>query len=822
MTLKACIISARDQGHISREESAVLEKKYDELVAARLPEAEIKARMVATTAAEAQERKRRALLTETVRQRLVQETADYTTWKGQTDRAEAVSMVLEHNGQAKFKDVEHARLAIMGTAQHELEQHLYEYRKGALTGDKRRTMGETAASLDNVVREAFGEGTGDAKAKGFAQAWGKVAEDLRVRFNAAGGQIGKLDKWGLPQVHDAEALTKAGREAWVQFITPRLNAEAMRHPLTGLKMTAAELRQSLEHVHETIVTDGFNTADPTGAQGRGALFKQHSDHRFLHFKDANAWLEYQKQFGASDVYATMINHLHTMSRDIALAETLGPNPDLMFTYLKNLALKEAASAGTLDAAQGKLRTADAMLEMIKGSTSVPVNGMWASAIAGARNIISASSLGSAPITAIGDTGTQAMARAYAGLPVMGSVSDVVKNFGPQHMREAAAAGLIADNLLQTIHQDARQAAGMSGPELTRYIADRSHAVSGLTALTRASKNAFGMALFHELGSRAGMTFAELPGALRRTLERHGFDAGAWDQIRKAELHTPEAGGPGFLRAKEISEAAGRDLAERYLMMAYRETKFAVTESTIRSSVTMIGENQPGTIAGELVRSVGQFKSFGVALVMLQAGRVAREVMSGAEGRVRGAAYAAGLMVATTALGALALQLKEITQGRDPRKMTLDDKLGRSFWGAALLQGGGMGIYGDFLFASVNRQGNGLAATTMGPIFDRLDNIRNLTVGNLMQLHDEKDSNFGRELTRFIKSNTPGSTLWYARLAFDRVIWDRLQSVLDPKAHQAFRRQVQSRKRDFGNDFWSAPGSGGVQRGPDLGRAFGAR
>lgn len=71
------------------------------------------------------------------------------------------------------------------------------------------------AHMDNVVREAFGEDTGDQAAKALAQAWDGTAETARHMFNAAGGAIGKLDGWGLPQMHDPVTVRRAGGQGCV-------------------------------------------------------------------------------------------------------------------------------------------------------------------------------------------------------------------------------------------------------------------------------------------------------------------------------------------------------------------------------------------------------------------------------------------------------------------------------------------------------------------------------------------------------------------------------------------------------------------------------
>jgi hypothetical protein len=150
------------------------------------------------------------------------------------------------------------------------------------------------------------------------------------------------------------------------------------------------------------------------------------------------------------------------------------------------------------------------------------------------------------------------------------------------------------------------------------------------------------------------------------------------------------------------QASGVDtLAERYLEMILPETEYAVPSGGLKAQAIAYGGLRRGVARDEFWRSAGQFKMFGLSVAMLQGQRIANEII--ANGGLRGAGYAAGLLITTTLYGALAIQLKEIGKGRDARPV--DDA---KFWGHAVLQSGGLGIYGDFLFAETNRMGGGLA------------------------------------------------------------------------------------------------------------------
>jgi hypothetical protein len=69
-----------------------------------------------------------------------------------------------------------------------------------------------ARQAADLVREIFGERTGNASAAKGAKAWLDTVEAMRVRFNAAGGDTGRLDYGYVPQPHDDWRVLRAGRE----------------------------------------------------------------------------------------------------------------------------------------------------------------------------------------------------------------------------------------------------------------------------------------------------------------------------------------------------------------------------------------------------------------------------------------------------------------------------------------------------------------------------------------------------------------------------------------------------------------------------------
>jgi len=135
--------------------------------------------------------------------------------------------------------------------------------------------------------------SGDAGARAIAQSWAGVAEKARLRFNAAGGHVGKRADWGLPQAHDAAKVRKASYQEWRDFIMPRLDLDAMGRDFNnGLPFTPETLEVLMKDAYEAIRTDGYSRRSPAARYG-SAMYNRRADHRFFKFRSADDWMGWQ-------------------------------------------------------------------------------------------------------------------------------------------------------------------------------------------------------------------------------------------------------------------------------------------------------------------------------------------------------------------------------------------------------------------------------------------------------------------------------------------------------------------------------------------------
>ena len=714
--------------------------------------------------------------------------------------------------------------AVRGNAFAMFDQGLMKNRQ-ALTGRKGK------AENHDLLLEVFGNDTGNEAAKIVAKQWLETAEMLRLRANAAGMAIPKRLDYGLPQKHEQVAVATADKNDWIKFVRGDDNNESlldvskMIDEKTGKPFTPASLEIALNEVYETIQSGGLNKIK-AGVVGQGkALANRRQDHRFLVFKDAKSWLKYQDRFGDPDVFGTMMSHIESMSRDIAMLEVLGPNPATTIAALK---IQGQKIANNFDKGKGNQRATnqfnadfakfEAMNDRFTGEANIPANVFGADIVAGLRNFTTASLLGSVtPLAVPGDMNTARITAAMAGIPVSKMMTRMLKQISPLSAAERARfgtrLGIAAENWMANSHAQARYFGEVVGPNFSVVVSDTILRATGLNAWTQGARQAFGIEMLGHLADLKNKKYAQLPKATARTLANYGINESRWDIIRKTKPEVYK--GSEFVRPLNIENRTdlapniGREISTQLQSLIHNESNKAVPQATIRGSATVMGRVQRGTIPGEIVTSAFQFKSFPVSIMQ---GNMLRYLKHDLQNKT---AFSVDFFITMAIAGALGMQARFIAAGQDPMDMT-DER----FWGQALLTGGGLGIIGDFLFADRNRFGGSFSQTLAGPLPSTVGKFLDLTAGNAMQLAMGEETKFGSELVNFLSDTFPGQNIWYIRAALERGIIDRARQWADDEAEIKFYRKEMKRMKERGQrSFWEF-GDLLPSRAPDFSAALG--
>lgn len=684
------------------------------------------------------------------------------------------------------------------------------------------------ALLEDVIRELHAQGTGNATAKALADAVRGQQSRMRRLFNAHGGDIGELSDFGVSHAHDAARIRRAGRDAWKASVRDRLDWSRIVDVTTGKPFASsptarpnpAEAERFLDEVYSSITTRGWDDRDPSFAVGGKALYNQRGEARVLHFRDADAWLDYNRQFGTTNPFDAMVSGIHAMARDVALMRVLGPNPKLGLEYAIQVAQKRASGAADekMEAAvRNKAATVRAMLGHISGAGNVPVSLAWANFFGGTRKILTSIQLGSALLSSTTDTVTISVAAQAVGMKGRNVLARSAQLMASHATRETAARmGYVADTLAQTGAASARYLGDTFAPEITERLSDFTLRASGLNYWTDMNRLAFQMEFAGYMAENAGRPLDQVDEPLRRILEARGITLADWDKLRDPAAMFTAPGGQTFLSpnywrgATSLPADEAEQLATRLQMIVEEQLERAVPSVSVEGRSLVLGSTQPGTFQGELLRSTAMYKNFALSLTLNQYRRFMAQPTP-----MKRAVYAAKMSAGLLVMGALAVQLKEIAKGRDPRPMTEP-----KFWLAATFQGGGLGIFGDFFAAEQSRAGGGLAETIAGPVVGLGSDVIGSVASNVSRVAAGDDTLIGRDAANFLRFNTPvASSLWYQRLAFDRLVADQVQDFLDPDARDQWRRAESRARRDFGTQSWWQRGATAPKRGPDLSNAL---
>lgn len=675
---------------------------------------------------------------------------------------------------------------------------LHRMANGFLEDYKSKAFGlkQDIAGLRNVMRERFGNDTGDAAAKANWKGWQEASEYAVKHYRLAGGDVTPLEDWGTPQEWTRSQI-KGYEDEYAKQMLQEAEAGGMTvlDVETGLPAPAANRLDIIRKAADDIV-HGRRI-------GAGNGFNRHM--RVFRFNNFDSWSRMMDRWGTGrgGVYSMMVGHLRGVAREIALTEVFGPGHRAQFNALHQEAVRDAPKGLIARTVTGP-RAAELAYKTVTGELSSAQSDKVAGIFGGLRNIKTASSLLSAIVSAVpGDTVTMMWAAMWNGVPVGRVVSRAIRimaSEGAEGRAAAARTNLIIHGTMDATLGIKRFEDQVMGENFAGRLASTLIRASGLAAWTEALKRAFAMEFLGMIADQSRFAWGNLDRRFRRFLQRYGFSEGEWDQLRATPLLDIE--GATFFDA----DAAG-PLGDRLMSAVLDERGYAVIEPTALTRAISTGGTQRGTIPGELWRSSFMFKSFAVTILLTHVMRTL------SEGPYWNRAFRfAAFMATMTAGGALALQAKQIIAGRDPKDMTQG-----SFFVDALAQGGGLGIYGDFIYSSINRGGQGLLSTLAGPVIGEVGGTVDL-VRKLFSSGGGKSK--GEALADYLQRWTPGSTLWYARAAVDRILFDFLIRMTDPNAASTFRRQQRDMQRDFGQGFWYAPGDVLPSRAPNLGAAFG--
>lgn len=628
----------------------------------------------------------------------------------------------------------------------------------------------------------------------------KWQEVTRIDANKAGAWIGKRTDYIVRQSHDSVRITRAGFDAWAAVARQAFDIATMmkEHGVVDEdKMLKATYRNLSTGNHLKDAPEGLD-----GFSGPGNLAKRVSQSRSITFKDADAWFDYNKKFGVGNLREAVGAGLMHSADSTGLMQTLGTNPRGMFDAIRQDVLLQTKAADNLEAVReidSKRGEFDRYLSAIDGTMNIPGSAMWARRSANVRAWLALSKLGGMVLSQLNDVAVYASGARYQGRGFFSGMTEAVsglgRDLGPQERRELAASlGVVLDNMAGELGRigSFSEAGGMN--KAMRLFMKLNLSEWWVSRMRTSA--AFGMS--HHMALQVGKDFAGLGESYQRVLGLYGITGAEWNVIRQGALKEVDGKAyavPEALREVSddvmrgyIGQAASdsaiarerRGLEDKLRMFFVDQTETLALEPDKKTRAILLQGTQGGTALGELMRFLMQFKSFTGAYMQKIVGR---ELFGrGYEGdSVLGALRhgngefqgMASLIATTTLMGYASMSLKDLAKGRTPRDPTESPADAAKIFMAAMVQGGGAGIYGDFLFGEVSRFGGGTVQTLAGPAVSTFGDVVDL-YHKAIHGDDVAASAFNLGL-----ANTPFLNLFYTRLALNYAVLWRVQEMMNP-------------------------------------------
>lgn len=688
--------------------------------------------------------------------------------------------------------------------------------------------------LNQIEPDAAALGRLPPEAVTVAKIMNDYNEKARIDANRAGAWIKKLPGYVVRRSHDQWKIAKAAGgmlrrddprhfEAWKADVADKLDWER-----TFPDMDPSNREQLLKELYNQFASGThvkFGEGGASGFKGFANIGRKMSHERVLHFKSAKDDFEYHQKYGAGTLMESMVYGLEHMARDTALMRRMGPNAEMnLDAVLNRIAhrIKKEGTAADLDKFDKKVQKLKRTLwPNITGEAAVAVNADFAGWSMAVRNVETMADLGAAALSSVSDAAFAGASVRYQGGSQLQGMAEAITSWfrgrpTTEQLEMAADLGVFVDGLKAPVAS--RFDVSDSIPGRSSRAVQKFFKFNLLRDMTDRVRLSFTMSRAHNLARNAGKELSELHPRLQAVLRQYGIEDAEWNLLRQGKLRAddgrhyllpeglddvPDAAFAAYLEAKGRKPTAAKirdlreDLKGRYRSYHFDQATGAVLEPGKMERAIALQGTRPGTPVGEGLRHLMLYKSFVISVMRKVMGRelwgygadrlpLHRQIMHALSNPVGAPMVGlANVMLWSTAMGYVALSLKDLAKGREPR--VPQDAAGyRDLFFASMVQGGGMGVYGDFLFGEVkNRFGNNFSTTLMGPTARRVNDLADL-YGRFRSGDDMAAAAF-----RNIINNAPGNNLFYARTALDYLFLHRITEGLNPGYLRRMERRLKS-------------------------------
>jgi len=668
-----------------------------------------------------------------------------------------------------------------------------------------------------IMNEMLGIPTGIKDAKNLAKVLKEFQADLRLRLNDLGANIGELDDWITKMSHDTQKMGRAdigsrliadNRYAWREYIKSRLDLKRTFRNVNDPK----KIDKILDSIFNSLMSGDhtkYNGAD--SVYGTKNVTNRLNAARVLHFKNVQARQEYNIKFGEPSLKESIFSVLATSSRNIALMQELGTNPRNTLDKVLSLLKKKYKESDPKMVSQLNFKTFKNQFAELDGSINGIANDLLARAGMVVRSTGNMARLGSASISSFGDLAQYMGTTSFQGRGLLTGLFEAMSGLfrandtAAMEVLQITSNSVAATAFRGNIYGAADDTWGRMGRLQNTFFK-----FNGMNGWVASLKSSMALGLSRHYGMLADTKLSDLSIREQNFLTLYGIDEGKWNMLRS--IKTLAVDNKRYLTAESIDDISnnsiinyvGRKLSAREIRNFKADLQ--LTWKNVLSDQGKHGSPEPdaavraitnqglekGTPMGETIRFIMQFKSFPISMWKKIIGR---ELYSYGpnESSLAKLGGLSTILLLGTFFGYLAMSTKDMLRGRSPR-----DPKNKNTILQAFAQGGGAGIYGDFLISEIqNEYGNGIFETALGPTASDLKKLLDM----VSTMNEPKKA--GKKFFELVEGHTPFLNLYYTKAAYDYLIGYQVKEMLDPGY---FERMKQKHEEKRGQNYYLKPGS----------------
>ena len=665
-----------------------------------------------------------------------------------------------------------------------------------------------------IMREMIGEPTGIKNAKEIARVLKASQNSWRLRLNDLGANIGLLDDWITRTTHDTDKMANASKDsrlladnrlAWVEYIQTKLNLKRTFSDVND----PVEINKILSSIYDSLMTgDHLKYGGTNSIYGTRNVTNRLNSSRVLHFKSLEARQEYNIKFGEPSLQTSVFNVLTSSAKNIVIMQELGTNPQDTFNKILALLKKRYKNSDytvvrdlNFENFRGEFAQIDGSANAIGGQTLAKIGMVVRSTGDMAR-------LGGTVITSFADLAPYMASSNFQGRGLLTGLGEALNGLAGGSNRAAMEALEVVSNSVVVANRGNVFGDGADSFGAIGNLRNKFFKWNGLNGWIASLKSSMALGVSRFYGALIDTKFFDLQKRERNFLTLYGIDEGKWDMLRSIKTLAADdkryitAEGAKDIPDSVVNKYVGRKLSARELRnfkndleLTWRNvlndqgTHGTPEPDTQIRAITNMGTIK-GTAMGEVNRFVMQYKNFAVSLYK----KILRREMDSYgpdESKLIGATMIASTLMLGTIFGYIVLSVKDMLSGRSPRDPKKISVLMQAF-----VQGGGGGIYGDFLMSEVqNQYGNGVFETALGPTASDIKKF----IDMVKTMNEPKKA--GKKFLQLAEGHTPFINLYYTKAAYDYLIGYQIKEYLDPGF---FNRMKERNEKNRGQTYYFKP------------------